>query len=174
MKVDIQALKGSISYIKQAIDILSTENENLESSVKSITEDRNKYLQQVRCLEEEVDVLTNKVKILGTARTGTSRQNSIIREAHLKLLKTINPRYELVDVEDAIKAVLHNIEVIRNLKDSLNKFTSAAWENKSKISNLERENSILLNRTEIAERNANFYRKKLIEINQETSKLFES
>jgi hypothetical protein len=92
MKVDIQALKGSISYIKQAIDILSTENENLESSVKSITEDRNKYLQQVRCLEEEVDVLTNKVKILGTARTGTSRQNSIIREAHLKLLKTIKSK----------------------------------------------------------------------------------
>jgi hypothetical protein len=64
--------------------------------------------------------------------------------------------------------------VIRNLKGSLNKLTSAAWENKSKISNLERENSILLNRAEIAEKATTFYRRKLIEINQETSKLFES
>jgi hypothetical protein len=63
--------------------------------------------------------------------------------------------------------------VIRNLKGSLNKLTSAAWENKSKISNLERENSILLNRAEIAEKATTFYRRKLIEINQETSKLFE-
>jgi septal ring factor EnvC (AmiA/AmiB activator) len=85
MKVDIQALKGSISYIEQATDTLSTENKNLESAVKTITEDRNKYFQQVRCLEEEVEVLTNKLKMAPTSRVGTSRQNLIIREAHLKL-----------------------------------------------------------------------------------------
>lgn len=166
MKVDTQALKGSVEYIKQAVHILYTENQNLESAVKSITEDRNKYFAQVRCLEEEVDVLTNKVKIATTSRVGTSRQNSIIREDILKILKAVNEGYGLADVEDAIKAILHNIEVIKNYKKLSHELTVS-------ISDLKRENSILLNRAEIAEKATSFYRRKLIEINQETSKLFE-
>lgn len=167
MKVDIQALKGSISYIKQATDILSTENENLEATIKSISEDRNKYFAQVRCLEEEVDVLTNKLKMATTSRKGTSGQNSILRENMLKMLKAVNEGYGLTDVEDAIKAILHNTEVIKNHKKLNQELTVS-------ISDLKRENSILLNRAEIAEKAATFYRRKLIEINQETSKLFES
>jgi hypothetical protein len=86
----------------------------------------------------------------------------------------VDSDYTLSDAEEAARAITHNVEVIKNLQNLNTKLTAAAWENKSKVTNLERENNILLNRAEIAERNANFYRKKLIEINQETSKLFES